>query len=197
MVAPTARGLAVILGLVLIQCSLTIDEEELGGKHLLDCADSEKACNVQGIPTCVGLDDPRYGCAEASCIPCNLPNATARCGPTGKCVKVSCHPSYEDCNEVASDGCEEALNTSVAHCGACDEPCPELPQAEVSCGSGRCYIRRCLEGYLDCNGTVADGCEVDEQDLNRCGECGEPCGGVCCYPDRCCNGVCEEFACSE
>lgn len=197
MVVPTARVLAVVLGLLLIQCSLTIDEEELGGKHLLDCAEGEKACNVQGVVTCVGLDDPRYGCADASCLPCNLPNATAVCGPTGKCVKASCHPSYEDCNEIAADGCEATLNTSLAHCGACDAKCRELPHAEVSCGSGRCYIRRCLDGYLDCNREAMDGCEVDAHHLEDCGECGKPCGDVCCHPERCCKGVCKEFTCGE
>lgn len=197
MVAPTARILAVFLGLLLIQCSLTIDEDELGGQRLLDCPDDQKECNVRGVTTCVGRDNPLYGCAGASCIPCNLPNATARCGPTGECVRVSCHSSYDDCNGVASDGCEEPLNHSVAHCGACGEPCPQLPNAEVACGSGHCYIRRCLPGYLDCNGNVTDGCEVDQSDPAHCGACGEPCGDICCYPGHCCDSVCGEFACSE
>lgn len=197
MVAPTGRVLAVVLGLLLIQCSLTIDEDELGGEHLLDCPGSEKECTVQGVPTCVGLDDPLYGCAAESCMPCNLPNATAVCGSTGECVKATCHPSYEDCNEMPSDGCEEPLNRSVDHCGACYTPCQPLPHAEVSCGSGHCYIRRCVEGYLDCNRKAGDGCEVDARDPDHCGECGEPCGGVCCYPDRCCDGVCEGFPCGE
>lgn len=197
MVAPTARVLALVLGLLLIQCSLTIDEEELGGQHLLDCAASQKECDVQGVPTCVGLDDPQYGCAEESCIPCNVPNATAVCGSKGECMKATCHPSYEDCNRDASDGCEEPLNRSVEHCGACNTKCPEPAHAEVSCGSGQCYIRRCLPGYLDCNQDLSDGCEVDASKPDDCGECGDSCGGVCCYPDRCCDGACGEFSCNE
>lgn len=193
----TARVLAGFLGLLLIQCSLTIDEVELGGEHHLDCAQTEKECNVQGVPACVGLDDPHFGCAQQTCSACNFPNATARCGLTGECVKVACHPSYEDCNEVESDGCEVALNSNVDHCGECGEACEPLPHAEVSCGSGHCYIRRCVPGFLDCNGDAADGCEVDESDPDNCGACGEACGGVCCLEGRCCEGVCQEFMCEQ
>ncbi len=199
-VHPTARILAGVLGLLLIRCSLTIDEKELGGKHLLDCASNQKECNVQGVLKCVGVDDPRFGCAAESCIPCNLPNATARCGLTGTCVKVACHPSYEDCNNEAADGCEAPLNNSVEHCGACDEGCPSPKElrnvARIACGSGHCYILECNEGFLNCNGKLDDGCEVDEHDPDHCGECGEPCGGSCCV-NQCCGGSCQVGACSE
>ena len=195
---PRARILAVSLGLVLIQCSLTIDEEELGGEHVLACASDEKECDVGGVPECVKLDNPLFGCARRSCIPCNLPNATAICSNvTNECIKSTCHPSWEDCNDIDEDGCEVPLNHSVDHCGACNEGCPPLPHAEVDCGGGHCFIRRCLAGYLDCNREVDDGCEVDQNDPDHCGDCGDACGEVCCNPGFCCDGTCQEFPCAE
>jgi len=195
---PRARVLAVSLGLLLIQCSLTIDEEELGGGNVLICADDEKECDVEGVPECVRLDNPLTGCARRSCIPCNLPNTTARCSNlSNECVKSTCHPSWDDCNKIDADGCEVSLNNDVAHCGACDEPCPQLPNAEVACGGAHCYIRKCADGYLDCNGEVDDGCEVDQNDPDNCGDCGEACGEVCCKQGFCCDGSCERFACDE
>ena len=72
-----------------------------------------------------------------------------------------------------------------------------LPHAVVDCGGGHCYIRNCVKGYLDCNGDVGDGCEVDQSDPEHCGECGDACGEVCCKPGFCCDGTCEEFTCGE
>ena len=192
----TARVLAGLLGLLLVQCSLTIDEEALGGEHRLDCGSNQKECEVQGVPTCVGLDDSSYGCAQESCIPCNLPNATTRCNRSNECSKVSCHPTWEDCNGKEADGCEAPLNRDVANCGECGTECKPKPHADVSCGTGHCFIRKCADGYLDCNLDLDDGCEIDENDPENCGECGEPCGGVCCA-DQCCDGVCLEQACPE
>jgi len=193
----TARVLAGLLGLLLVQCSLTIDEEALGGEHRLDCASDQKECEVQGVPTCVGLRDPRFGCGQESCIPCNLPNATAVCSGSYECVKASCHPAWEDCNEKASDGCEAPLNRDVANCGECGTVCkPQEHADDVKCGTGHCYIRQCDDGYLDCNRDFEDGCEIAKNDPENCGECGEPCGGVCCA-FQCCDGVCLEQACPE
>lgn len=193
-----AKALALALGLVLIQCSLTIDEEELGGAHVLTCANNEKKCDVEGEPECVRLDNPLFGCARPNCIPCNLPNATAICtGEPSECVKSTCHPSWDDCNMMPEDGCEVSLNTNVEHCGACNEPCARLPHAVVACGGGHCYIKNCTKGYLDCNGEVEDGCEVDEDATDDCGDCGEACGDVCCAKGFCCNGSCGRFICDE
>lgn len=191
----TSRILAGVLGLLLIRCSLTIDEEELGGERLLDCASDQKECSVQGVAKCVGTDDPDFGCAGESCIPCNLPNASARCEKTGKCVKAACHASYEDCNNDPADGCEAPLNRSVEHCGGCGQACPkERPNvARIACGSGQCYVLECDKGFLNCNGELDDGCEVDERDVEHCGEC-SACGDSCC-PHQCCDGSCQKAAC--
>ena len=196
----TAKVLAGILGLVLLQCSLTIDEEALGGERVLACTDKQKECEVGGIPQCVRLTDPSYGCARSDCLPCNLPNATATCHQTtGECTKSVCHPAWDDCNGLKSDGCEVPLNYSVDNCGKCGEECTEkLNTYDVSCGSGHCYVRECLSGFMDCNLEYDDGCEVDLlTDPDNCGECGEACDGVCCQGVCCQDGVCQQAACND
>ncbi len=64
---------------------------------------------------------------------CSLPNATAGCS-MGACVIVSCAPNYADCDMMPGDGCEAALKSDVAHCGACDIAC----DAGASCKGGKC-----------------------------------------------------------
>lgn len=198
----TPKVLAGFLGLLLIQCSLTIDEKALGGESALACADDEKECEVEGVPECVRLTDARFGCATVDCIPCNLPNATAICG-NGKCQKSTCHPSWDDCNENSVDGCEAPLNYSVDHCGKCGKECTPRPNTNsVGCGSGHCYVRECLPNFENCNEEYDDGCEVDTRtDPDNCGACSEPCDGVCCQgvccEGACCDGVCRQGSCDD
>lgn len=196
------KALAGLLGLLFLHCSLTIDEEALGGEWVSECADDQKQCEVGGVLKCVGRDDPLFGCAKSACTPCNLPNTTPICGKTGDCAKSTCHPSWDDCNGKSSDGCEAPLNYSVDNCGECGEKCTPRDNADVSCGGGHCYIRECLLDFEDCNEKYDDGCEIDTlTDSDNCGACGEPCDGVCCQgvccQDACCDGVCQQSACDD
>ena len=179
-----AGGMQRIFGLilgVLGACSFTIDEDELGGEPVLVCNARQKECNVEGVAQCVGLGDASFGCSRRNCIPCNLPNTTAVCNQnSGECAVGACHGTWDDCDQVASNGCEVNTSNDVDHCGKCSRPCPAKPHAEVACGSTRCYIRLCDRGYKDCNGQFDDGCEVDAMtDSNNCGECLHACDGAC------------------
>jgi len=183
-----AKALALSWGLAVIACSLTIDEDELGGEPALVCPSKQKACNVEGVIQCVSLTDPSFGCARPSCIPCNLPNATATCKPsTGECAVAACVGSWNDCDLASSNGCEVNTSYDVDNCGGCHRPCQAKPHAEVACGSANCYIRFCERGFKDCNDKFDDGCEVDAtRDPDHCGECHRSCEGVCVQ------GKCEE-----
>lgn len=176
-----SRLLAVMLGLGIVACSLTIDEEKLGGERILACTSKEKECDVEGVPECVSLKDASFGCSRPNCIPCNLPNATAICSPaTGDCVVGACHGTWFDCNRLNSDGCEVNVADNVDHCGACLAACPARPHAEVRCGGTHCYIRVCDRGHGDCNDDFDDGCEIDlRTNVDHCGACDTPCDGVC------------------
>lgn len=154
-VATLTLGLAVLAG----GCSLTIDRDALAGPN---CTDAEKQCEVDGEMTCVQLKSPDFGCAQATCAPCYLNEATATCGPSaGECIVAACIGSWENCDRNDANGCEVDLNTDPEHCGGCGQDCPARPQAEMRCGSARCYIRVCEEGFLDCNDDPSDGCETN------------------------------------
>lgn len=56
------------------------------------------------------------------------------------------------------------LSSDAAHCGACDVACGGQ-QATSACVEGECTIQACTEGFVDCNGRAADGCEVLEAGL--------------------------------
>ena len=61
------------------------------------------------------------------------------------------------------------------HCGACGAACPDGAHASPACQMGRCGLA-CEPGYADCNGSAADGCEVDTRvTVANCGACGTAC----------------------
>lgn len=188
MAGRSARNLALSCTFAVLACSLTIDEDELGGEPTPVCSSKQKACNVEGVVECVSLTDPSYGCARPSCIPCNLPKATATCSPsTGECAVGACVGSWSDCDLKTSNGCEVNTSHDVDNCGRCHDTCPAKPNAEVACGSTNCYIRVCKRGFKDCNEDFDDGCEVDTmRDARHCGECNRSCEGVCTL------GACEQ-----
>lgn len=119
-------------------------------------------------------------CADGvSCIDgtCGCPTGKVECG--GKCVD---------------------LTTDDANCGACgfacasNQPDAKAPPTNMyyGCGSGTCNTLKCAPsamGWADCNGDLADGCELPlgakdsagYNDPNNCGGC-----GVVCKPNQKC-----------
>jgi hypothetical protein len=160
-------------------------------------------CNT-GYADCDG--DPANGCETnlgtnaLHCGACNtrcaFPGAGARCN-AGRCESTRvCMPStLGDCDGNASNGCETDLLTTTAHCGACGAGCA-LPNAESSCGAGRCAVVRCNAGYADCDGVASNGCETNLLTTpSSCGRCGAACSTANATPS-CAAGACR-LACSS
>lgn len=92
----------------------------------------------------------------------------------------------EDCDGDPANGYEVDTSTDALHCGACGVSCPEgdAGRWRTGCSNGAC----CARGRADCDGAVANGCEVDlASSATHCGGCDMACdfatgclGGACC-----------------
>ncbi len=104
----------------------------------------------------------------------------------------------ETCNDV-DDDCDGELDEEVAfgllandplNCGACDEVCSPLPNADPVCDAGRCGFV-CRRGFIDGDGIEANGCELEcaeevprvvqgggVADINAAIQAAGPCGVV-------------------
>jgi hypothetical protein len=107
------------------------------------------------------------------------------------CTGGSLCPDGEDC---CGGTCVD-LQTDIDHCMACDFDCPTPPNIEASCESGVCQLGECDDGWEDCDGQGATGCESSEACLCNPGEM-EPCYpgpagtadvGICASGTRTCN----------
>lgn len=158
-----------------------------GGACGLECANGWADCDgtmENGCETSTATDPASCGgCGNACPV---LPNAVARC-TAGTC-RFECVPGYADCNGAAGDGCEVRTAADPDHCGECGRRCTLGGGATaVECAEGACRITSCEAGLADCDGSPANGCEVDTRvNRNHCGGCGTACGPG----RRCCDGSC-------
>jgi hypothetical protein len=155
---------------------------EAGAAGTPGCAADEKECDG----SCVPLADPATGCGSPdTCEPCEIDHATAACA-TDECSIDRCDDDWGDCNMDLADGCEQTLDDTIVHCGACDRACATAGVASVECNGGLC-VSSCAAGSANCTtpSTGADdGCETSTaSDAENCGGCGNDCTaqglGVC------------------
>src|SRR5439155_977554 len=96
----------------------------------------------------------------------------------GACVSAGCLPGFQDCDANPMNGCEASLNNDNNNCGGCGKRCM-LANAMPICLVGMCSISSCNNGYKNCDGNIANGCETNvASDLNNCGGCGKVCMGM-------------------
>ena len=184
------------------------------------CGACDRACAVAGVgtPTCAagvcGVacpagqgdcdGDPADGCEVSlagnvsHCNACGTtcmapPNSTASCGAAG-CGYV-CGFGWADCNGRRDDGCETATASDVANCGRCEGRCSPANAVGV-CTQGGCRIGACAAGFADCDGSAANGCEVDTRtSMTHCGGCGRACA-LANAAEVCRGGSCQITMCN-
>ena len=120
-------------------------------------------------------------------------------GPGEECVDEGSGPKCAvpcaSTNTTLCGGeCEDLLN-DPQNCGACGAGCAQAgPHQSTTCSKGLCGFE-CEAGYADCNGTPADGCEVDLRiHPANCGACGNACdiaGGQPCIEGKCLTAACD------
>jgi sugar lactone lactonase YvrE len=126
-------------------------------------------------------------------VVCQAVNGTPSC--VAEACQIACSPGWGDCNGNPNDGCELPLTADVNNCGACGYVCPTPANAFEVCSAGVCGFGGCNQGFADCNGTLADGCEVSLDDPNNCGACGNVCpsqhGTAACTSESCTMSACD------
>jgi hypothetical protein len=152
----------------------------------MECARQTADCNESESDHCetdLTTVDDCGTCNNA----CDATNGTPSCDD-GTCA-IDCDDDFGDCDELADTGCEVSFLDDEDNCGDCGVTCTN-EHGSTTCRGGEC-VPRCANGYEDCNGNAADGCETNVNDsLANCGGC-----GVRCRPDNatptCDDGVCK------
>jgi hypothetical protein len=165
------------------------------------CGTCGKVCAVaNGTPACIGTSCAIQGCTSPwkDCnnqytdgCEINTSNNLANCGACGNACSgtngaasctsgvcgIACNPGYGNCDGNVANGCESNLNTDVAHCGSCPNAC-SFANASSVCSSGICQLGSCNPGYANCDGNMANGCEVSLSTTSNCGSCGIVCSNA-------------------
>ena len=164
------------------------------------CTDPFANCNGNDTDGCeVNTDANTNHCGACGTV-CNLPNVIEHSCTGGVCGIVTCAPGFDNCNGVASDGCEVNLQTDVNHCGGCAASFAcALPNVGVhECVSGTCRVVSCSEPYRNCDGQNANGCEVNAAtNTNHCGACFHECALPNATAHACVGGACQVTACQD
>lgn len=157
------------------------DNKQNSGETDVDCGgsicgatcDTGQRCRANS--DCRQPDDPAKGTAR--CVD-ELPDD----GVDEKHCQLTCPIRTDDCDEMAQNGCETKTDTSLEHCGGCNQVCNPPHTAQPICDAGSCKFDPdqgedgCVGGYSNCNGKPADGCEVNlRTDPKACGSCDTVC----------------------
>lgn len=172
-----------------------------GNCNIVGCTNNYGDCNLLASDGCeINLANTMAHCGGCN-LNCDLPNAAESCVPNqinglGACTLGACASGYENCNLVAADGCEVHTDSDLQNCGNCFSVC-DYANASESCVAGGCNLGMCDQGFGNCNGFAADGCEVTlDTDKDHCGTCATDCDVV--FPGSvvgCSNGGCEWNGC--
>jgi len=166
--------------------TLNVQTSCVEGTCRADCYNLHLDCN--GI-----LDD---GCeADPKTDAKNCGVCGHACAAGVECIDgvCGCPPGQVDC-----DGSCVNLQTNDDNCGACGFNCDDNPPADAGappdhmrfgCVAGKCTTFHCDRRsqilWENCNGSLADGCEVDlGSDDHNCAHCGTQCApGKHCFDD--------------
>ncbi|MEZ4409716.1 MAG: hypothetical protein R3A52_25075 [Polyangiales bacterium] len=147
-----------------------------------DCdADASNGCEVE-----LRASTAHCGACGNACAA--RPHAVARC--TAGACEYACEPGFGDCDGDASNGCEVDTRASANHCGMCGRAC-DLANATSACSMGACVVAACTDGFGDCDGNGANGCEADTRaSTSHCGACGRACPAQPNAAPTCVAGAC-------
>jgi hypothetical protein len=155
-----------------------------------------------------GCGQVEDGCgALLECGTCTAPDT---CGGAG--VENQCGCTVKSCSQLGVNCGDVDTGCGPVSCGSCTSPetcggsgvlnqcgcvCT-LPNASTICIGGACQIDSCEDGWANCDGDAANGCETDIGDsLEDCGACGKGCSFPNATGSTCENGKCVMGACAD
>jgi hypothetical protein len=81
------------------------------------------------------------------------------------------------------------FQSDIENCGGCGITCA-IPNAMAACNQGECGLVECLEGWSNCDGQLASGCE-SESNCQPGAPCQTVCGSVGVTTCTACDPVCQ------
>lgn len=167
------------------QCAVEETNEETTCE-ILECEEGWADCDGDPSNGCeTDLSDPQScGACDVKCGGSSSTTAVSECvlvegdedeADTYAC-DIQCEDGFDDCDGDPSNGCEVDLNSN-SNCGTCGTDCRNLYEnADGVCSNQECKMDACEEGFADCDGDDANGCEADLSSLETCGSCEISCG---------------------
>lgn len=115
-------------------------------------------------------------------------------GPIDTCTLAQAEAGLATCTVTDCSGTPTDTQGDPSNCGSCGNVCSNAG-ATPACSDGVCTIGSCDLGFLDCDSSAANGCEVFAVlDPSNCGGCGL----VCSLPNAvegCSFGICGISSC--
>ncbi|MBK9000918.1 MAG: hypothetical protein IPM35_34795 [Myxococcales bacterium] len=160
--------------------------EEVKGCIVDHCDTDWSDCNgdpTDGCETSLGADPMNCGACGTDCAVTKAPGAVCI---DGACADNPCSPPTNgNCDKDPSNGCEIDLLADPKNCSFCGNVC-NLPHASSACEANpsgypiaRCVVQKCDDGWADCDGNPANGCENSAStDPSSCGGCGKKCNST-------------------
>ncbi len=150
------------------------------------CAQGWSDCDNNPSNGCeTSLLDTTDHCGACG-VKCTNANGTTSC--QGGVCKPVCSDGFASCDLDPIDGCETQTATDPNNCGTCGHICVN-PNGSVACSESKC-VAGCSNGWGDCNGNIADGCETNTTNTTaHCGSCNNGCvnphGATSCVLSAC------------
>jgi FG-GAP-like repeat len=129
---------------------------------------SALAASVAAVAACGGggPETPPAGAASAAAGAEDGGGAGFTSGSWASGAAQGGSSNGDDCaaGETLCDGACVELRSDGENCGECGASC-SAKRADASCADGACVIEQCEDGFVDCNGAPADGCEAPDEGL--------------------------------